>query len=243
MAAHLIYLKSCLWTIRAIRAKHSLANALLLLCPKCGKACTGQCSTLCVQFCVWRVVRGQICSVACSPRWACHTKCGLNRRRIFNCITFPVCTDSGFTQSSLHWRVVLKALNANTLHLVPDGCQLKAALFSLSHIYGTRSCNSWSNPHQERFAQWEWDQDLVRSTSRHWSWDQNFHKHRVKRGVQRFDHNPRSYSNMFRFVPIQITNLEHACENPDLTLIVDLTRSWSHSHHHDDHCANPSWSG
>ena len=151
--------------IMLVDNQFSLANALLLLCPKCGKACTGQCSTLCVQFCVWRVVRGQICSVACSPRWACHTKCGLNRRRIFNCITFPVCTDSGFTQSSLHWRVVLTALNANTLHLVPDGCQLKAALFSLSHIYGTRSCNSWSNPHQERFAQWEWDQDLMRSRS------------------------------------------------------------------------------
>ena len=55
MAAHLIYLKSCLWTIRAIRAKHSLANALLLLCPSVVKLALGS-----VQLCVYSFVFGEL---------------------------------------------------------------------------------------------------------------------------------------------------------------------------------------
>ena len=41
------------------------------------------------EFSAWQVICGHMqCGVF--PRWACHTKCGLSWRRIFNCIAFPV---------------------------------------------------------------------------------------------------------------------------------------------------------
>ena len=126
-----------------------------------------------VQLCVCRVVCQQICSVACSPRWGCHTKCGLNRRRIFNCIASRLnCSDNGFTQSAplhcpgIEWKSV------------PGGRQPKSqkqrrSSFHILNIYGTRSCNlklifigtklfvmTWTKCFKKRENTFEWERRL-----------------------------------------------------------------------------------